>query len=163
MDSASRCARYHNNGATDFQFTTDGLIPFGWNNRRITLRVPPTRSHTSAPITALMRSNATFDIRMFQARSMAIAGNGSWFAKIMRTAAITCDICGSSKGRALNTGANPAAVSQSFRSRKGTSKVSLSCRIMARLGLARPDSRKLTWRCETPDESAKSSCDSRRR
>src|SRR6185436_9596044 len=73
-----------------------------------------------------------------------------------------CVICGSSRGLARNIGAKPAATSQSLRSRKGTSRVSLSCMIMVRLGLALPDSRKLTWRCETPDCSASSSCERRR-
>ena len=76
---------------------------------------------------------------MFQARSIAIAGNGSWFASIRRTALITWLICGSSSGRARKSGAKPAATSQSLRSRSGTSSVSLSCRIMLRLGLARPE------------------------
>src|SRR5216683_1181247 len=33
----------------------------------------------------------------------------------------------------------------------------LSCTTISRLGLARPDSRKLTWRCDTPDCRASAS------
>src|SRR5215510_13498597 len=41
--------------------------------------------------------------------------------------------------------------------RSGTSSAEVSCTTISRLGLARPDSRKLTWRCDTPDCSANAS------
>src|SRR5436190_13770748 len=44
-----------------------------------------------------------------------------------------------------------------FRWRSGTSSAEVSCTTISRLGRARPDSRKLTWRCDTPDCSASAS------
>jgi hypothetical protein len=44
-----------------------------------------------------------------------------------------------------------------LRWRSGTSSAVLSCTTISRLGLARPDSRKLTWRCDTPDCRASAS------
>src|SRR5215472_2455745 len=44
-----------------------------------------------------------------------------------------------------------------LRWRSGTSSAELSCTTMSRLGRARPDSRKLTWRCDTPDCRASAS------
>src|ERR1700760_2808630 len=44
-----------------------------------------------------------------------------------------------------------------LRWRSGTSSAELSCTTISRLGRARPDSRKLTWRCDTPDCRASAS------
>src|SRR5260370_6177314 len=44
-----------------------------------------------------------------------------------------------------------------LRWRRGTSRAELSWTTISRLGRARPDSRKLTWRCDTPDCKASAS------
>ncbi len=161
--AASRRARCQSSGATAAQFSTCGRTPAGWKNRRMRLRGgPPTRVHTSSPSIPARRSNAALVSPTFQARSIASAGKGSWLSSISRTAARTGAMSGASMGRVPKAGAKPAASSHALRSRSGTSSASVSCSTMARLGRARPDSRKLRCRCETPVSSASASCETRR-
>src|SRR3954452_20339061 len=68
-----------------------------------------------------------------------------------------------SSPRRPETGARLAATSSSLRPRSGTSSCSARCSTISRLGRARPVSRKLRCRAETPASFERSSWESRRR
>ena len=74
-----------------------------------------------------------------QARSQATAGNGPVGRQHHPHRAHHLAHLWIVKRAGHEDGANPAAVSQALRSRSGTSRVSLNCRIMLRLGWARPE------------------------
>jgi len=101
----------------------------------------PTRNSTSASAPWLACSN-------FQRRSTTTAGNGSCCARMkssaLRIGASSC----APRSDSLHTGAYPAARSSSLDWRNGTSSAEARRMTISRLGLARPSSRKLMWRCE---------------
>ncbi len=95
--------------------------------------------------------------------STTMHGDGLYAPRTRSTPSRTAAISGSSRDRSPYTGASPAASSNWFCSRSGTSSTVASRSTIARLGVDRPVSMKLTWRAETSASIARSNWLSRRR
>ena len=156
--SDSRWSRTSIWRATVDQFAMNGRIKRGSNTSENMLGGDPSAAGSSTNLANSLLA-ARLLRKTFASGEITVRGYGSWLS-IMRASASSIAVGIAARAGSGKRASKPAARSASLRSRRGTSSASRSSSTIASLGCARPDSRKLRWRAETPACIAKSSCES---